>query len=113
MNLRKKLKKVGITEVEEISSEDIRMIANNVTEIITKTFPYLYSEYNNILVKLLNCKMYKANMVQGISKVNYMYEDGGIYFDKNIDLNKIDVKMIHECIHYLQDFRGKNGELKK
>ena len=113
MNLRKKLKKVGITEVEEISSEDIRMIANNVTEIITKTFPYLYSEYNNILVKLLNCKMYKANMVQGISKVNYMYEDGGIYFDKNIDLNKTDVKMIHECIHYLQDFRGKKGELKK
>lgn len=113
MDIAKKLQKLGIEEIRKLDNESIRIIAYNVTEAITKAFPVIYDEYNNILIKLLNCKMYVANIVKPISKVNYIYENNSIYFDKELNLNKINEVMIHECIHYLQDYRDTKGKLDK
>ena len=73
MNLQKKLANLGIENVRKLDNESIRIIAYNVTEALTKTFPILYDEYNNILVKLLNCNMYVARVIKPISRVNYIY----------------------------------------
>ena len=70
-------------------------------------------EYNNILIKLLNCNMYVAKVTKPISRVNYIYEDNSIYFDEELNLNKLSDQMIHECIHYLQDYRNMRGNLDK
>lgn len=113
MNLQKKLQALGIEQIEKLDDMYVRVIATNVTEIITNAFPSIYSEYNNILIKLLNCRMYVAKVTKPISKVNYIYEDNSIYFDKSIDLNKVNEQMIHECIHYLQDVRTTKGKLNK
>lgn len=113
MDLQKKLKKLGIEEVRKLDNEAIRIIAINVTETLTKTFPFLYDEYNNMLIKLLNCQMYVAKITKAISKVNYIYEDNSIYFDEQLNLNLLTDQMIHECIHYLQDYRNIRGNLEK
>ena len=113
MKIEKRLSKIGITDIEEIDLKQVRIIANNITEILTKTFPVLENEYNNILIQLLNCKMYIAKIDKKLSKVNYIYENNSIYFSKELDLNKVNEQMIHECIHYIQDIRNKKGNLEK
>lgn len=59
--------------------------------------------------------MYLANINEdkNISNVNYIYENNAIYFAERIDLNNISDKVVHECIHYLQDVRNEKGKLKK
>lgn len=111
MNLQKKLANLGIEQVTKLDNESIRIIAGNVTETLTKTFPIIYDEYNNILIKLLNCNMYAAKITKPISRVNYIYEDNSIYFDEELNLNNLSDQMIHECIHYLQDYRNIRGNL--
>lgn len=113
MSLQKKLEKLGIEQVEKLDNESIRIVAYNVTEALTKAFPIIYDEYNNILIKLLNCNMYVAKITKPISRVNYIYEDNSIYFDEELNLNRLDEQMIHECIHYLQDNRNTKGKLTK
>ena len=106
MDIAKKLQKLGIEDIRKLDNESIRIIACNVTDALTKAFPTIYDEYNNILIKLLNCNMYVAKVTKPISKVNYIYEDNSIYFDEEMNLSKINEQMIHECIHYLQDNRN-------
>ena len=52
-------------------------------------------------------------MITSIGKVNYFYKNQTIYFEKNMDLEKIDENIIHECIHYMQDKREKCEKLQK
>lgn len=113
MDLQKKLQKLGIEDIRKLDNESIRIIAINVTEALTKTFPFLYDEYNNILIKLLNCQMYVSKVTKPISRVNYIYENNSIYFDEELNLNRLTDQMIHECIHYLQDYRNLRGNLDK
>ncbi len=115
MNIEKKLEKLGIITVREFTQREVRYIAEEVTELLVKAFPVLEDSYNNLLIRLLNCKMYFANINKGksLSDVNYIYENNSIYFDEKIDLNNISDKVIHECIHYLQDVRNEKGKLKK
>lgn len=113
MNLQKKLEMLGIEQVRVLNGELIRKIAYQVTEALVKAFPTMNEDYNNILAKLLNCNMYLTKITKPISRVNYIYENNSIYFDENLDLNKINEQMVHECIHYLQDFRNIKGRLDK
>ena len=113
MNLQKKLQNIGIEQIAKINPEFVRLIAFNVTEALTNAFPAIYEQYNNILAQLINCNMYTAQITKPISKVNYIYENNSIYIDESIDLTTINEQIIHECIHYLQDSRNKNGKLNK
>lgn len=115
MNIEKKLSKLGIDVVREFTPREVRYVAEEVIESLVNTFPVLEEIYNELLIRLLNCKMYFANIKNdtNISNVNYVYENNSIYFSNSINFNKIDDVIIHECIHYLQDNRTDNGKLKK
>jgi len=113
MDLEKKLEKLGIEEVKRLDNTAIRNIAINVTETLTKAFPIIYEEYNNILAKMLNCSMYTAKVTKPISKVNYIYENNSIYFDESVNLDTMNEQIMHESIHYLQDYRNIKGKLEK
>ncbi len=115
VNAEKKLEKLGISTIREFSQREVRYIAEEVTELLVKAFPVLEEDYNNLLIRMLNCKMYLANINEdkNISNVNYIYENNAIYFAERIDLNNISDKVVHECIHYLQDVRNEKGKLKK
>ena len=115
MNVEKKLSKLGIDVVREFTPREVRYVAEEVIESLVNTFPVLEEIYNELLIRLLNCKMYFANIKNdsNISNVNYVYENNSIYFSNSINFNKIDDVIIHECIHYMQDNRTDNGKLKK
>lgn len=115
MNAEKKLEKLGISTIREFTQREVRYIAEEVTELLVKAFPVLEEEYNNLLIRMLNCKMYLANVAENsnISNINYIYDNNSIYFDAKADLTNINDKIVHECIHYLQDIRNEKGKLKK
>lgn len=113
MNLEKKLSKLGIRKTEELNYEEVNYIAHYITNLITNTFGILKLQYNEILAKLLNCKMYYAKIDTNISKVNYVYEDNSVYIDECINIYEPQEQLIHELIHYLQVVRKEDKKIQK
>ena len=107
VNLEKKLSKLGIDVVREFTPREVRYVAEEVIESLVNTFPVLEEIYNELLIRLLNCKMYFANIKNdsNISKVNYVYENNSIYFSNSINFNKIDDVIIRYVKFKLQKGR--------
>lgn len=113
MKLEKELAKVGIHPICEISYEEKMNIAKQAATKIAGAFSCLNNQYSEILIRLSNCKMYLADIENPSEKVNYFYKDKAIYFNKDIDYQKIGESTLHECLHFLQDSRNINGELNR
>lgn len=113
MNIEKKLKKIGIEKTKEFTKEQKETVAKKVTDMLIESFPILQDEYNNILIKLCNCNMWYAKIKTNLASVNYIYQNNSIYFDEKVFINSITDIIIHEFIHYLQDFRNIKGKLNK
>ena len=113
MKIEKKLKKLGIKETKEFTQEEKNIVANNVTVSLIMAFPVLKIEQENILNKIQNANMYYAKIDENLPKINYIYENHKIYFDEDIDINKLTDSMVHEIIHYIQDIRKKKDKLDK
>ena len=113
MNIEKKLKRLGIKETKEFTKEEKNIVANNVTVSLIMAFPVLKIEQENILNKIQNANMYYAKIDENLPKINYIYENHKIYFDEDIDINKLTDSMVHEIIHYIQDIRKKKDKLDK
>lgn len=109
---KKELKNIGITPIEEISVQEKTEIAEKVTlKLLSLNIPEISN--SNILERLFEAKMYTAKINKNLGKVNYFCKNKTIYFDKNLNLQNIDENIMRECIHYLQDQRGKREKLKR
>ena len=113
MRIQKRLTKLGIIKEEEVNLEVVNIVAHYVADAITTTFLSLQTQYNEILAKMLNCKMYYAKIPPNMSRVNYIHEDDSIYIDENINILESNEELFHEFIHYLQVIRGKKGKITK
>lgn len=112
INIKRELKNVGIKPIEELSVQEKTYIAEKVaTKLVGLNIDGL--NHNEILEKLFDAKMYTAQMSNNLGKVSYFYKNKTIYFDKDISVLNIDENIIRECIHYLQDKRGKKEKLKR
>lgn len=113
MKIQKRLIKLGIIKEKEIEHEVVNIISHYVADRITTTFLSLQGQYNEILAKMLNCKMYYAKISPNMSRVNYIHEEDSIYIDENINVLEPNEQLFHEFIHYLQVLRGKKGKIRK
>ena len=113
MNIQKKLSRLGIEKIEELDKKDVNYLAHYMANCMTNTFPVLQDYYNEILAKLLNCKMYYARISDNLAKVNYICEDDCIYIDENINIYEPNEQLFHELIHYLQILKKNNGKIKQ
>lgn len=113
MKLQKKLDRLGAIKTKELDYKEVNYIAHYVTDKITDEFLILQTQYNEILAKLLNCKMYYAKIPDNISKVNYIYEEDSIYIDENINILEENEQLFHEIIHYLQVLRKNNKKIER
>lgn len=113
MNIPKKLSKIRIEPKKELDPKEINHIAHIATDQITNTFLELQDQYNEILAKILNCKMYYSTTAPNISKVNYIYWNNCIYIDESINIYETNEQLYHEIIHYLQVLKKSNGKIIK
>ena len=113
MNIQKKLSRLGIEKKDVLNYKDINYLAHYVSNILISTFPFLQDKYNEILAKILNCKMYYAKTQTGIAEVNYILDDDSIYIDEDINIFEPNEQIYREIIHYIQVQRKKNGKIKQ
>lgn len=113
MNIQRKLSKLGIEILEEVEKKDVNYLAHYIASTMTKTFPVLQEQYNEILAKILNCKMYYAKTGSNIADVNYVYDDDSIYIDENINIFEPNEQLFREVIHYIQAIRNNKGKVRK
>lgn len=113
MNIQRKLSRIGIEKIEELDKKDVNYLAHYMANCMTRTFHILDDSYNEILAKLLNCKMYYAKITENLAKVNYIYEDDCIYIDEDVNIYEPNEQLFHELIHYLQVLKKNNGKIKQ
>lgn len=104
MNISKELEKIGITPLEKIKLEEKNYIAKTIADKLTKNIKELSNSYNELYMRMFNCNMYYAKVDQKFKGVFYYYKNNTIYIDNKKDLSNIDDYLIHENIHYLQNF---------
>ena len=107
------LKKNGITVVCQINQQYVNQIAYYVATTLVTKFPTLRLRYQTILSSISNLKMFIADMPNSTSGACYFYKNSTIYFKKGLSLDKIKKLAIHECIHYFQEVKDKNGQPKR
>lgn len=111
MNVDKKIKRLGIEKLAEVDKTAKRNLASLVSTTLVENFQNSKLNKEHIEKKLIDTKMYIANIPKGMSKVNYIYMNSSIYFDKNIDLEKLNEFILHECIHRVQEYKDKRKRL--
>lgn len=110
--IEKELKSQGIEALEKITANEKQIIVEKVAKKLSSLKNKELS-YEQILEKLNSAKMYRAEIISNIGKVNYFYKNKTIYFEKNMNLEEIDENVIHECIHYIQDKRVKRKKMQR
>lgn len=112
LSIKKILKKEGIEIVKELDTLTLNTLAKKIANILSSSFPALNLNPNELFIKICRLNMYFAHLPNGIS-AKYFYKNNSIYFDCNLDINNLTDVAIHECIHYLQEKRSKNGNILK
>ena len=107
------LKKNGITVICPINKQYINQIAYYVATTLVTKFPTLRLRYDTIISSISNLNMFIADMPDNTSGACYFYKNSTIYFKKGLSFDKIKKLAIHECIHYFQEVKDKNGQTKR
>lgn len=111
MSIETDLKKEGIEIIKPLDTLKINLIASKVANLLIDNLPDLNLNYQKLFIKLSRLNMYIAKMPEGTAKAKYFYKNSSIYFDENIDFNKINNSILHECIHCIQEFRDNKNNL--
>lgn len=108
MNISKELEKIGIFPSVQLNIEEKNKIARSITDKLTRNIKELADDYNELYMRLYNCNMFYAQIASKFRGVFYYYKNNTIYIDKNMP--NIDLYLMHEAIHYLQNFSRINKQ---
>lgn len=104
MNISKDLEKLGIIPKNALKIEEKNQIAKNIADKLATNVKELSDSYNELYMRIFNCEMYYAKVDTKFKGVFYFYKNNTIYIDENKNALEIDEYIIHENIHYLQNF---------
>ena len=111
MSLENELQKIGVFPKEQLNIEERNKIARSITEKLTTNVNELVDDYNELFMRIANCKIYYADILPKFNGVFYYYKNNSIYVDK--ELLKVNEYLIHEIIHYLQNFEKNSKAIKR
>ncbi|MBR1540119.1 MAG: hypothetical protein IJ629_02950 [Clostridia bacterium] len=106
------LKRDGIVLDRQLSVLEVNKIAAIISERICSTFPEHGIIKSELFISLSRIHMYLAEF-KDCSAAKYDYKNNAIYFQKDIDFDKIETPAVHECLHFIQAVRNKYGKLKR
>ena len=104
------LKKSGIELVSQLSTLEVNKIAANISEKICSSFPEHNINKSDLFAAISRLNMYYAKFKDN-SAAKYCYKTETIYFKENIDFENLETPAIHECLHFIQTIKNKNGKL--
>ncbi|MGN1326989.1 MAG: hypothetical protein ACI4VQ_02735 [Clostridia bacterium] len=104
MSIVQDLEKIGIIPRNQLKIEEKNYIAKQVADKLSTNIKKLSDAYNELYMRIFNCEMYYAEVDSKFYGVFYYYKNNTIYIDSEKDISNIDCYIMHECIHYLQNF---------
>lgn len=113
MSIDSILKKEGISIVRKLDMLEVNRIAKNITNKISKYFSEYLLDYDDLFASISRIDMFLAKMTGDSATAKYLYMNNSIYFNENVDLtvSENSIFALHECIHFLQTQKDKNGNL--
>lgn len=113
MSTNSRLKKEGIKIVEQLDTLKVNTIAISIASKLCLAFPEHNLNKSELFTSLSRINMYIAKMPEDSAGAKYFYKNNSIYFNKEYDLDEMAKLAMHECIHYIQEFRDANNNLVK
>ena len=113
MSTNSRLKKEGIEIVEQLNTLKVNTIAISIASKLCLAFPEHNLNKSELFTSLSRINMYVAKMPEDYSGAKYFYKNNSIYFNEGIDLEEMAKLAMHECIHFLQEFKDANNNLIK
>ena len=113
MSTNSRLKKEGIEIVEQLGTLKVNTIAISIASKLCLAFPEHNLNKSELFTSLSRINMYIAKMPEDSAGAKYFYKNNSIYFNKEYDLDEMAKLAMHECIHYIQEFRDANNNLVK
>lgn len=113
MSTNSRLKKEGIEIVEQLDTLKVNTIAISIASKLCLAFPEHNLNKSELFTSLSRINMYIAKMPEDSAGAKYFYKNNSIYFNKEYDLDEMVKLAMHECIHYIQEFRDANNNLVK
>lgn len=113
MSTNSRLKKEGIEIVEQLDTLKVNTIAISIASKLCLAFPEHNLNKSELFTSLSRINMYIAKMPGDSSGAKYFYKNNSIYFNEETDLDEMAKLAMHECIHYIQEFRDANNNLVK
>lgn len=113
MSTNSRLKKEGIEIVEQLDTLKVNTIAISIASKLGLAFPEHNLNKSELFTSLSRINMYIAKMPEDSAGAKYFYKNNSIYFNKEYDLDEMAKLAMHECIHYIQEFRDANNNLVK
>lgn len=113
MSTNSRLKKEGIEIIEQLDTLKVNTIAISIASKLCLAFPEHNLNKSELFTSLSRINMYVAKMPEDYSGAKYFYKNNSIYFNEGIDLEEMAKLAMHECIHFLQEFKDANNNLIK
>ena len=113
MSTNSRLKKEGIEIVEQLDTLKVNTIAISIASKLCLAFPEHNLNKSELFTSLSRINMYIAKMPEDSAGAKYFYKNNSIYFNKEYDLDEMAKLAMHECMHYIQEFRDANNNLVK
>lgn len=105
MNIDYLLKKEGISNIRELDSNHIKVIAKDIAIKLCLAFPEHDLDRQALYNSFCSLDMYTASMQKDSSGAKYIANTNSIYFNEDLELPDIPEVAIHECIHFIQENR--------
>lgn len=111
MSINSTLKKEGIKVIGKLNTLEINKIASNISERLVAAFPEHGINQSDLFISIARLDMYIAEMPNDMAMAKYFYKNNSIYFSKDMDLTNLHALALHECIHFIQEVKNKQGKL--
>ena len=111
MSINSTLRKEGIKVIGKLNTLEINKIAANISEKIVTAFPEHNLNQHDLFVSIARLNMYLAEMPNDMAMAKYFYKNNSIYFSKDMNLTSLHTLALHECLHFIQELKDKNGKL--
>ena len=111
MSINSTLKKEGINVIGKLNTLEINKIASSISEKIVTAFPEHNINQSDLFISIARLDMYLAEMPNDMAMAKYFYKNNSIYFSKDMDLTDLHSLALHECLHFIQEVKNKQGKL--
>ena len=105
MNINYLLKKEGITNIKELDTKQVKILAKDIAIKLCLAFPEHCLSRKDLYHSFCTLHMYTATMPHDSSGAKYISGSNSIYFNNSLEFFKFSEVAMHECIHFIQESR--------